>query len=70
MSFTIDSTTYYAKRGMAWQEWYDSSYNTDPVYKESNYICSNDLSNQNIGNIDDFIVEGTSYPISTNHSCK
>ena len=70
MSFTIDGTTYYAERGMTWQEWYDSSYNTSTIYIEKNYICSNDLSNQNLGELETLIVEGASYPLSKSMPCK
>lgn len=70
MSFTIDGTTYSAERGMTWQEWYDSSYNTSPVYIESDYICSNDLSNQIIGFLSAVIMEGKNYPIGEEAPCK
>ncbi len=32
ISFTIDSTIYQAERGMTWEQWCDSSYNTDGYY--------------------------------------
>lgn len=70
MSFTIDGTTYSAERGMTWQEWYDSSYNTSPVYIENDYICSNDLSNQIIGSLSAVIIEGKNYPTGGGASCK
>lgn len=36
ISFTIDSTTYYAKDGMTWEEWINSNYNTDNYYITDN----------------------------------
>lgn len=70
ISFTIDGTSYQAEEGTTWQEWYTSDYNTSPVYQEQNYLCSNDLTNVRIGDLDDFIIGGTGYPTSTERPCK
>ena len=38
ISFTIAGTTYQAEEGMTWQEWVESSYNTDGYYCNSAYV--------------------------------
>lgn len=70
ITFTIDGTTYHAEAGMTWEEWYESSYNTSPVYVELGYLCSNDLTNDSIGDLDAIIVDGTAYPTANSGACK
>ena len=38
INFTIDGTAYQAEEGMTWQEWVNSSYNTDGYYVLGNII--------------------------------
>lgn len=41
ITFTIDGITYQAERGMTWEEWVNSSYNTDNFIVYNNRISTN-----------------------------
>lgn len=40
ISFTIAGTSYQAEEGMTWEEWVNSSYNTDGYYIDGTYIAN------------------------------
>ena len=42
ISFTIDVTEYHAEEGMTWEEWVNSSYNTDGFELSNNVIVASD----------------------------
>ena len=70
ISFTIDGVQFQAESGMTWSEWFESDYNTSPVYAENDYLCSNYLTSNIIGGLNDTIVEGMTYPGNDNLPCK
>lgn len=70
ISFTIDGVEFWAENGMTWAQWYESSYNTSPVYIEIDYLWSDYLTNHVIGTLTDTIVDGEDYPPIGSFPCK
>ena len=67
ISFTVtyyngSVTTFYSKKGLTWQEWIDSDYNTDNFYIDGSSICTNYI----LGGVEitDIIENGANYVAS------
>lgn len=43
INFTIDGTTYQAEEGMTWEQWCNSSYNTDGYYVREDGVITNNV---------------------------
>lgn len=70
INFTIAGTSYQAEEGMTWEEWVNSSYNTDGYYISDIYVlkgANQHVSTQNKDNSlfyvvsGDLIIDGSTY---------
>lgn len=68
ITFTIDGITYLAELGMTWEEWIDSSYNTNGATYYAQNVCSG--SGNNLGNIRYQAIEEKDYVSSVGGGCK
>ena len=59
ISFSVDDVTYYAEKGMTWEEWVNSDYNVDNFYIEISSVCAG-MSLENVKSTD-VIGENATY---------